>query len=84
LYLLNVIVGGDNLNFTTSIQEVWGDYPRRDAQEGFVVQWIVKNQLVDLDPTKLSQTWRNGRGGVNLVAKWIDIFLLLEALLEKP
>jgi hypothetical protein len=75
LYLQNFIIGGD-LNFTSSIQEVWGAHPRRDAQEFFLVQWIEKNQLVDLEPVKLSQTWRNGRGGVNLVAKQIDIFLL--------
>jgi hypothetical protein len=51
----NVILGGD-LNFTLSIHEVWGAHPWKYAHGFFFTHWLIVNHLVDLEPTKLSQT----------------------------
>jgi hypothetical protein len=77
----NVIIGGD-LNFTLSLKEVCGRHPRRDPMEGFFIHWIVSHQLVDLEPPKVSQTWRNGHKGDDLVAKRLDMFLIADKMLE--
>jgi hypothetical protein len=52
--------------------------------EVFFTHWIEENHLIDLEPPKLSQTWRNGRKGEYLVAKRLDRFLISEDLLENP
>jgi hypothetical protein len=47
--LRNLILGGD-LNFTLSLEEVWGVRPRYDPQEGFFSHYIELNQLIYLMP----------------------------------
>jgi hypothetical protein len=52
----NIILDG-GLNLTLFLREVWGTYPRQDPQECFFSHWIEKNNLIDLEPLKLTQTW---------------------------
>jgi hypothetical protein len=54
------IIGGD-LNFSMSLQEVWGLNPRLDAQIIFFNAFIQANRLVYIDPHKLTPTWYNFR-----------------------
>jgi len=76
----NVIIGED-LNFTLSLKEVCGRHPRRDLIEGFFIHWIASHQLVDLEPPKLFQMWRNGHKGEDLVAKRLDMFMIADKML---
>jgi hypothetical protein len=69
------VVGGD-LNFTLSSREVWGESSREDQQGGFFQSFLEKLHLVDLEPTKITPTWRNLRTGNEAVAKRLDIFLV--------
>jgi hypothetical protein len=70
------------LNFTLSLREVWGMHPREDKQSGFFLSLLEKARLVDIEPVKLSPTWRNFRTGNEEVAKILDRFLISEALLN--
>jgi hypothetical protein len=73
-YLLqaqNIIVGGD-INFMFPLKEFWGRHPRRDLLEGFFMHWIESHQIVDLEPQKMSQTWRNGHKGDDFISKRLD------------
>jgi hypothetical protein len=73
---------GEDLNFTLSLREVWGRHYKRGPLEGFFAHWIENHHLVDLEPPKMSQTWRNRRKGDDLVSKRLDRFLLAECFLE--
>jgi endonuclease/exonuclease/phosphatase family metal-dependent hydrolase len=77
----NLILGGD-LNFTTSSREVWGDCVRADPLQIYFSQMIQEGGLVDVEPTKLLPTWRNGRCGKDYIAKRLDRFLLDERLVS--
>jgi hypothetical protein len=74
------IVGGD-LNFTLSAPEVWGDLARSDPLVDYFSSIILTSGLVDIQPTKMAPTWRNGRGGTTGISKILDQFLLDETLL---
>ena len=52
--------------------------------ESFFAHWIENHHLVDLEPPKLSQTWRNGRKGDDLVTKRLDRFFIVEKNMENP
>jgi hypothetical protein len=75
-----IIVGGD-LNFTLSTREVWGDSARNDPLTDFFTSLIQSSGLVDVQPTKLAPTWRNGRAGSAGIAKILDRFLLDDSLI---
>jgi hypothetical protein len=75
-----VILGGD-LNFTTSSREMWGAHSRVDPLHPFFRQLLLGEGLVDVEPLKLIPTWRNGRGGLDYIAKRLDRFLISEELL---
>jgi hypothetical protein len=76
-----LVVGGD-LNLTLSLREVWGAHPRVDRKSVFFQSFFEKANLVDIEPVKLSPTWRNFRTGDEEVAKRLDRFLVSEALLN--
>jgi hypothetical protein len=67
-----MVIGGD-LNFTLSLREVWGSNPREDRHKGFFLSFLEAESLVDLEPVKLSPTWRNFRMGIDVVAKRLDL-----------
>jgi hypothetical protein len=75
-----IIVGGD-LNFTLSMREVWGASSRIDPLSDFFTSLLHTSGLVDVQPSKLTPTWRNGRTGADGIAKRLDRFLLDESLL---
>jgi len=77
----NLILEVD-LNFTISIREVWGKHPRCDPHEGFFANLFEVQHLVDLKPPKLTLTWRNDKKGEARVLKWLNRFLIYEALLD--
>jgi hypothetical protein len=74
-----IIVGGD-LNFTLSTREVWGIHARSDPLSDFFTSHIQSSGLVDVQPTKLTPTWRNGRARTDGIAKRLDHFLLDDSL----
>jgi hypothetical protein len=76
-----IIVGGD-LNFTLSMREVWGASAIIDPLSDFFTSLIHSSGLVDVQPTKLTPTWRNGRAGSAGIEKRLDRFLLDDSLLS--
>jgi hypothetical protein len=74
------VVGGD-FNLTLSLWEVWGSHPRADMKRLFQ-DFFEKAKLVDIEPVKLSPTWRNFRTEEEEVAKRLECFLVSEALLN--
>jgi len=65
-----------------SIVEVWGQNPHQDPLESYFSKWMEKHNLIDLAPKKISHTSSNGRKGVGLVAKQIDLFMISKGLIE--
>jgi hypothetical protein len=65
------VIGGD-LNFTLSLREIWGPNPREDRHKGFFLSFLEEESLVNLEPVKLSPTWRNFRTRIDVVAKRLD------------
>jgi hypothetical protein len=57
-------------------------HPRADKQSRFFSSFLEKARLVDIEPVKLSPTWRNFRTGNEEVEKRLDRFLIFEALLN--
>jgi hypothetical protein len=63
-----IIVGGD-LNFTLSSREVWGDLAKSDPLADYFTSLIQSSGLVDIIPSKMAPTWRNGREGTSGISK---------------
>ena len=78
----NLVIGVD-LNFTLVAHEIWGLRARVDPLESFFDNLLQKIQMVDLDPQKLKPTWTNRITGEDMIAKILDIFLLVENMLER-
>jgi hypothetical protein len=57
-------------------------HPRADKQSNFFLSFLENSRLVDIEPVKLSPTWRNFRTGDEEVAKILDHFLVSEASLN--
>ena len=70
----NLILARD-LNFTTSELEIWGEHARRDHLSLYFSQLLDSMNMVDLTPTKIGPTWRNGRVGSEGVSKRLDRFM---------
>ena len=64
----NLILAGD-LNFTTSELEIWADHTRRDHLSIYFTQLLDSMNMVDLLPSKIGPTWRNGRAGSDGVSR---------------
>jgi hypothetical protein len=75
------VVEGDP-NFSLSLWEAYGVHPRADKQSGFFLSLLENSRLVDIEPMKLSPTWKNFKIGDEEVAKRLDRFLVSEALLN--
>lgn len=74
-----ILAGG--LNFTTSIEEVWGEGALPDPLVAYFRTFFGKNNLVDVQPTELVPTWHNGRIGTQTIQKHLDRMYVSEALL---
>ena len=76
-----MILEGD-LNLTLLEKENWVATARQDSLSAFFVVMFDSKELVDLQPMKLTPTWRNNRCGEQAISKRLDIFLILENLLS--
>jgi hypothetical protein len=78
-----LLVIGNDLNFTLSHREIWGESLKFDTQRGFFLSLLSKHHLVDLESLKLVPTWQNHHIGREVVTKRMDTFLALETLVGK-
>jgi hypothetical protein len=78
---IDLIVAGD-LNFTVSAGEVWGDSTHLDPLVAIFKDLFTKKQLVDILPTNVVPTWRNGRTSQNEISKRLDMFYVSEDLIS--
>jgi len=76
-----MVIGGD-LNFTISLQEVWGSSLEEDCQKGLFFSFLENSQLIDVELAKLSPTWRNFRIGDEEAAKILERFQFYESLMD--
>jgi len=76
-----VVLGGD-LNLTLGAAEIWGPRAIPDPLNEFFIRSFARAGLVDVEPAKLTATWRNRRAGDNRIAKRLDRFLIDERLLD--
>jgi hypothetical protein len=81
LDLENLIIAGD-VNFTTSIGEVWGASSTQDILEDHFTTLFLAHDLVDYAPDILAPTWHNGRVGSYSISKRLDRFLISEHLVS--
>jgi hypothetical protein len=80
LSLTNLIIGGD-LNLFFEIDESWGDVHLPEPSGVRFKEIFSNNNLLDIRPTVLSPTWRNGRSGPNAIARRLDRFFVTADLL---
>jgi endonuclease/exonuclease/phosphatase family metal-dependent hydrolase len=76
----DLIIAGD-LNFTSSVVEVWGATALLDPLAAFFKEIFLRNQLIDILPAEVAPTWRNGRCGADEILKRLDKVLVSEDLL---
>lgn len=79
LDLGSLIVAGD-LNFTVAARESWGLRARDASSNDWFKNMVDSHHLIDVAPSPFLPTWRNGRKGLDAVAKRIDRFLIHENL----
>ena len=77
----NVILGGD-LNLTISEEENWGNSSHGDGLSSFFANLFETKELVNIQPLKLTLTWRNNRSRDQAISKRLDRFLLSKNLLS--
>jgi hypothetical protein len=80
LSLNNLIIGGD-LNLFFEIEESWGDVHLPEPSGLRFKEIFSNHSLLDIRPTILSPTWRNGRSGPNAIARRLDRFFVSASLL---
>jgi exonuclease III len=83
LSIPNLILGGD-LNITLSADEHWGGNPTPGPSNAFFRDLFSAFNLIDILPSRLLPTWRNGRSGNNAIARRLDRFLVSESFLSSP
>jgi hypothetical protein len=76
----HLLIGGA-LSFSLSSREIWGVKDMIDPLASFFNHIINEVGLVDISPTSLKPTWRNGKCGNFIISKRIDRFLVDENLL---
>ena len=76
-----MIIGGD-LNFSVGATESWGPRARVDSLSDFSISNLMGNKLLYIELTNPKPSWRNHCVGEDRIAKRIDIFLVVEAMVE--
>jgi exonuclease III len=76
----DLIIAGD-LNFTTSPVEIWGQKYLQDPLAGFFKSIFLKYSLIDVLPSEIVLTWRNGRVAVDSISKRLERFYVAEEIL---
>jgi hypothetical protein len=54
-----------------------------DCLSGYFIRKLEVVGLLDIEPTKLTPTWRNKRIGEDKIAKRLDHFLISEGFLDE-
>jgi endonuclease/exonuclease/phosphatase family metal-dependent hydrolase len=78
----NLILAGD-LNFSTGVDEIWGEKALIDPHATFFRDLFTNHHLVDVKPSEVVPTWRNGRLGVEGIQKILDRVYASAALLNE-
>jgi exonuclease III len=81
LTLNNLIIAGD-FNLLLSPEEAWGGN-QTDTVDGYFSNLFSTNHLIDIKPTKLLPTWRNGRQGHEAISRRLDRCLVADSLLSE-
>jgi len=72
------LIIAEDLNLTTSSEEIWGENTRAYPLSNFFKHLFSKNNLVDLAPVEVMPTWRNERLGSYGIEKHLDRFLVAD------
>jgi len=80
LSLKNLIIGGD-LNLFFEAEESWGGVLGSEPTGARFKEIFDSNFLINIRPSILSPTWRNGRMGPSALARRLDRFYVAAALL---
>jgi len=75
-------VFGD-LNIILPTDEAWDEHNESEITEDYFRDIFTTNNLIDIRPTKVVPTWRNGCLGLNAVARRLDRFMVAEELINK-
>lgn len=70
-----------DLNLTLSSGEIWGERARLDPLSDFFSSMFASTGFVDISPSLICPTWRNGCSGIEGISKRLDLFLMNEDLL---
>jgi hypothetical protein len=71
-----------DLNIVLSSDEVWGGSSGFGITKFYNKNLFTFNNLIDIKPTKLIPTWRNGRCGQDAIARRLDRVLASKDLLS--
>jgi hypothetical protein len=77
----NLILGGD-LNITLNADEHWGGNCSTVQMLLFYKGLFASKNLIDVLPCKIVPTWRNGRSGMEAIARRLDRFLISDSFIS--
>jgi len=78
----DVVLGGD-FNLSLGNAEIWGPKATPDSLANFFIQTFAQKDFLDIEPIKVSPTWRNRRSCEDRIAKRLDRFLVADSLVQR-